>query len=441
MRDSATTRLIVMGTLAILLLVPLTWVKSIVSERALRRTGAITEVSGTWGGPQTIAGPVLVIPYAAAWTDKDGRAQRSVARAFLLPRTLQIDGQVATEVRQRGIFSVPVYRATLTISGSFVRPELDWVRPVPDEIDWDRASVQIGLGDPRGIARRAALRWRGGEIPLAGGADQSGLIRTGLRATVPSLGALPAGADLPFALTLELNGTRDLRFLPAAGETAVTLASAWPHPSFSGTALPEARAVAGSGFTAQWRVQDFGRAYGPQWTSADMNREQLAASADASAFGVSLLQPVDIYQQAERAVKYAVLFVVLTFLVFFLWEILNATMLHPMQYAFVGFAICVFYLLLVSISEHMGFDRAYLIAASVTTLLVAAYARAVLRGLAGGASVLAALSTLYGFLYLLLRLEDYALLAGSVALFLILALVMFVTRRMNWYDMKVGEQA
>ena len=218
MRDSATTRLIVMGTLAILLLVPLTWVKSIVSERALRRTGAITEVSGTWGGPQTIAGPVLVIPYAAAWTDKDGRAQRSVARAFLLPRTLQIDGQVATEVRQRGIFSVPVYRATLTISGSFVRPELDWVRPVPDGIDWDRASVQIGLGDPRGIARRAALRWRGGEIPLAGGADQSGLIRTGLRATVPSLGTLPAGADLPFALTLELNGTCLLYTSDAADE-------------------------------------------------------------------------------------------------------------------------------------------------------------------------------------------------------------------------------
>ena len=441
MRDSAMARLIVMATLAIVLLVPLMWVKSVVSERASRRAEAIAEVSGTWGGPQTIAGPVLAIPYTVSWVDKDGRAQRSMARAFVLPRSVQIDGQVNTEVRRRGIFTVPVYRATLTISGTFARPDLDWVRPAPDQIDWDRASVQVGLGDPRGVARRAALRWRGTDIPFAGGADHSGVFRTGLHATVPSLDDLPAGSDLPFAFTLELNGTRDLRFLPAAGETAVTLASSWPHPSFSGTALPETRAVADNGFTAQWRVQDFGRAYGPQWTSADMNREQLAAAADASAFGVSLLQPVDIYQQAERAVKYAVLFVILTFLVFFLWEIFSATLLHPMQYAFVGFAMCVFYLLLLSISEHMGFDRAYLIASSVTTLLIAGYARAVLSGLARGASVLAALATLYGFLYLLLRLEDYALLAGSVAIFLILAFVMFVTRRMNWYDMKLGDVA
>jgi inner membrane protein len=172
-----------------------------------------------------------------------------------------------------------------------------------------------------------------------------------------------------------------------------------------------------------------------------MNRDRLSTQATGSAFGVSLIQPVDIYQQAERAVKYAVLFVVLTFLVFFLWEIFSATLLHPMQYAFVGFAMCVFYLLLVSISEHMGFDRAYAIASSVTTLLIAGYAWSVLRGLARGASVFGALATLYGFLYLLLRLEDYALLAGSVGLFLILAVVMFITRRMNWYDMKLGEHA
>jgi inner membrane protein len=153
---------------------------------------------------------------------------------------------------------------------------------------------------------------------------------------------------------------------------------------------------------------------------------------------MSLVQPVDIYQQAERAVKYAVLFIVLTFLIFFLREVFHAALLHPMQYAFVGFALCVFYLLLVSISEHAGFDFAYAIAASVTTILIAGYARAVLGGTSPGASVLAALAALYGFLYLLLRLEDYALLAGSVGLFVILAMVMYVTRRMNWYDLKLG---
>ena len=441
MRNSAMARLMVMAVLGILLLVPLTWVGSIVSERATRRAQAVEEVSGTWGGPQTIGGPVLVVPYIVTWVDNYGRTQRSTARAFFLPKTIQVDGQVATELRRRGIFEVPVYRTTLKVSGVFARPALDWIRPVPKQIDWDQASLQVGLGDPRDVARRAALQWRGHEVAFEGGADDVGLFRSGLHATVPSLEAETAGTDLPFAFTLELNGTRDLRFLPAAGETSVTLASAWPHPSFSGTALPETRSVAGDGFTAQWRVQDFGRAYASQWTSTDMNRDLLAAQAAGSSFGVSLIQPVDIYQQAERAVKYSALFVSLTFMVFFLWEIFSATLLHPMQYAFVGFAICVFYLLLLSISEHTGFDRAYLAASSVTTLLVAGYAASVLRGLSRGASVMAALATLYGFLYMLLRLEDYALLAGSIGLFVVLAFVMFVTRRMNWYDMKLGEQA
>jgi inner membrane protein len=441
MRNSATARLSVMAVLAIMLLVPLGWVRSIVSERATRRAEAVTEVSGTWGGPQIVGGPVLTVPYTVTWVDNAGRQQRTLGRACFLPRNVQIDGQVTTDLRRRGIFEVPVYRTTLKVSGVFVRPDLDWVRPAPEHIDWDRASVQVGLGDPRGVARRAALQWRGSAVPFAGGADDIGLIRAGLHAPTPSLDELAAGTELPFSFTLEVNGTRDLRFLPAAGETAVTLASAWPHPSFSGTALPETRAVAGNGFTAQWRVQDFGRAYPAQWSTAEVNRDQLASQAGESAFGVSLIQPVDIYQQAERAVKYSVLFVVLTFLVFFLWEIFSATLLHPMQYAIVGAAICVFYLLLLSISEHTGFDRAYLIASGVTTLLIAGYARAVLKGFAGGVSVLAALATLYGFLYLLLRLEDYALLAGSVGLFVVLALVMFVTRRMNWYDMKLGESS
>ena len=229
--------------------------------------------------------------------------------------------------------------------------------------------------------------------------------------------------------------------MPGAQETIVTLTSPWPHPSFMGAPLPDSRTVSAAGFDASWRVPDFGRPYAARWLSADMNREQLPIQAETSAFGVGLLQPVDIYQQAERAVKYAVLFIVLTFLVFFLWEIFHTALLHPMQYAFVGFALCVFYLLLVSLSEHTGFDLAYWTSAAVTTLLVSGYARAILRGRWQGASVAMALSALYGFLYLLLRLEDYALLAGSVGLFLVLALVMYVTRRMDWYALRLGDRA
>jgi inner membrane protein len=440
MRNSAIARLVVMGALTIVLLIPITWVYSTVSERASRRDGAVAEVSATWGGPQTIGGPVLSVPYTVIWTDSAGRQQRTVCRAHFLPRDLQIEGTIGTEARSRGIFDVVVYRSSLKVSGRFLRPDLEWIRPAPERIEWDQAVLEVGVTDPRGLARRAVLNWRGQPVPFTGGTAEVGLFRSGLHAQLPTFEGVSAGTELPFEFTLDVNGTRDLRFLPAAEETVVALTSTWPHPSFTGTALPETRRIDAGGFTARWRVQDFGRPYPARWTSGEMNRDQLSQQANGSAFGLGLVQPVDIYQQAERAVKYAVLFIVLTFLVFFLWEIFSATLLHPMQYAFAGCAMCVFYLLLVSISEHAGFDKAYAVSSGVTTLLIAGYARAVLGGLRQGASVCAALVTLYGFLYLLLRLEDYALLAGSVGLFVVLAFVMFITRRMNWYDLKLGAE-
>jgi inner membrane protein len=444
MRHSAIARLAVMTVLTLLLGIPLIWVDSIVGERASRRAGAVTEVSSTWAAPQTIAGPILAVPYWIVWTDNSGHTQHSNARAYLLARDVHIDARVNTELRHRGIFDVPVYRSTVKITGTFARPDLGWVRPVPERIDWEGATVLAGISDPRGVARRASLSWRGGEVPFEGSVEDVGLFQTGLHAPVAALKDLDPGTLLPFAYTLELNGTRDLRFLPAAGETGVTMSATWPHPSFSGTALPETRTIRDDGFAAEWRVQDFARPYRSRWTSGDANHDQLAqlaAHAGDWTFGVSLIQPIDIYEQADRAVKYAVLFIILTFLVFFLWEVFSASLLHPMQYVFVGFAMCMFYLLLLSISEHAGFDAAYGIAATVTTLLIGGYARAVLNGLKQALSVVAALVSLYGFLYLLLRLEDYALLSGSIGLFIVLALVMFVTRRMNWYEMKLGAHA
>ena len=440
MRNSAIARLVVMSVLTIALLVPLTLAYGTVSERASRRDAAVAEVSATWGGPQVIGGPVLDVPYTVMWIDNSGRPQRAACHAYLLPRDLQIEGTVYPETRSRGIFDVIVYRSTLKMTGRFVRPDLAWVRPVPDRIDWDQAAVHVGVSDPRGLTRRAALTWRGRTLPFTGGAADVGVFHAGIHASAAALEDAPAGAELPFDFTLEMNGTRDLRFLPGAEETIVTLTSAWPHPSFAGMALPETRRVDAGGFTARWRVQDFGRPYPAKWTTSEMNREHLGVQSIESAFGVSLIRPVDIYQQAERAVKYAVLFILLTFLVFFLWEVFSTVLLHPVQYAFVGFAMCIFYLLLVSLSEHTGFDTAFAVSSGVTTILIASYARSVLRGLRQAASVFAALATVYSFLYLLLRLEDYALLAGSVGLFAVLACLMFITRRTNWYELKLGLQ-
>jgi inner membrane protein len=232
-------------------------------------TRRLKEVSSTWGGPQIVSGPVLAVPYTVSWIDGSGRPQRSVNRAFVLPRDLQVDGQLATETRWRGIFEVPVYRATLKVRGTFVRPALEWIRPAPERIDWDQAVVLLGITDARGIARRAALSWRGQTLPFTGSAGDAGLFRAGLHAAIPPLDQSVAGAELPFDFSLELNGT-PRPGVPACrrrdgGVAGVPL----PHPSFSGTALPDTRTVQGTGFAAHWRVQDFGRPYPSRWTSAD----------------------------------------------------------------------------------------------------------------------------------------------------------------------------
>lgn len=435
MRRSAIARIIVISILGIGLLIPLAWVYVLVSERASRRDEAAAEIGRIWGGAQQITGPVLSVPLTTTRTTKSGELERVTFRAVFLARDLQIDGTLRPERRARGIFNVVVYHAQLKVSGKFAAPDVAAL--AAESVDWSNATINVGVSDPHGLTQRTTVSVNGREIPMTSGVSNVGLFTTGLHADVPLTDR--SSGDIPFSLALELNGTRDLHFVPNAQETVVSLNAPWPHPSFDGRALPDTRDVGSDGFVAHWRVQDFARPFPGRWTTPGVDPEQLARQASESAFGLALMQPVDIYQQTERAVKYAVLFIALTFLVFFLWEVLHARLLHPVQYTFVGFALCVFYLLLVSLSEHVGFDLAYSLSAGVTTVLIAGYAWSVLEGRKAGASVLAALSALYGFLYLLLRLEDYALLAGSVALFLILAFVMYVTRRMDWYELKVRE--
>lgn len=438
MRTSAIARVGIMGALLIALLLPLNMVQSVVGERASRRGSVVNEVSATWGGRQTVGGPVLAVPYRYSWTDGDGKPQSGVAQAFFLPDVLDIKGTMEPQVLERGLFEVVVYKAHLTITGRFVRPDFTGIKPGPAQPVWEDAVLSIGVADPRGITKRVALKWNGGDLALVPGGENAGLFASGVHAAASGLAAMADTESIPFALDLDVNGSRELKVLPAGNETTVQLLSTWPHPSFVGAPLPLFREASHAGFSGRWDVPYFGRGYPPRWTSVGLDPAQMRSRADASAVGVSLLQPIDIYQQAERAVKYAALFIVMTFVVFFLWEIVRSRLLHPIQYLFVGFAMCVFYLLLVSISEHIGFDFAYASAAGATTLLISAYSIYVLGGVLEGGLMGLGLVTLYGFLYLLLRLEDYALLGGSVGLFVMLALLMYATRRVNWYELRLG---
>jgi inner membrane protein len=405
----------------------------LISERAGRRTQAAAEISAQWGGEQTIVGPVLSVAFNNTTTSSDGKTKTFADRACFLPTVLNVESDVAPEVRRRGIFEVIVYKGRLKLTGRFGPLDFSRWRVEPGDILPSPATLTLGLGDPRGIASPIALTWDGQEGRFVPGMPELAVGGEGISAAVP----LPDSArDVSFTVSLDVNGTRELRFVPAGNDTTVQLSSTWPHPSFVGAPLPKDRQISGAGFTAAWNVPYYGRNFSPSWTVSSVNRDAHVGAIRASGFGVALIRPVDVYQQSDRAVKYAALFIVMTFVIAFLWEIVYGVLVHPVQYLVVGCAMCLFYLLLLALSEHVGFDRAYVAGSVATIALIAWYWNWVVHGGWHGMLMGTVLSALYGYLYLLLRLEDYALLAGAVGLFVMLAAVMFLTRRIDWYDLK-----
>ena len=438
LRDSVLFKLILIGILMLALLIPLAMVRGLISERQARHDQTAAEVANSWGMEQILGGPVLRVPYLLHGKDENGKPQVWTVNAFFLPADLAISGQVAPERRSRGIFEVAVYRARLTWKGTFHQPSLAGWSVAPEDILWDQADLAFGVPDMRGLRRSVKLSWAGQELDLMPGGAVEGMWTRGLRTPIAGLAGGEVERVYPFSFELVLDGSRSLKFLPLGQQTTVTLSSPWPDPSFVGAYLPESRQVGKKGFDATWSVPYFGRSYPQQWRSVEATTVAPQDAIDASAFGVDLFLPVDAYQKTERSLKYGLLFLLLTFLTFFLYEVFNPFSLHPLQYLLVGSALCVFYLLLLSISEHAPFAVAYGAASAATVALIGGYSAAILRGRLRALGTAAALAALYGYLYVLLQAEDYALLLGSVGLFAILALVMYVTRRIDWYAQRPG---
>jgi len=439
LRDSVLFKLIVIGVLMLALLIPLAMLRGLISERQMRHDQTAREVASSWGMDQTLGGPVLRVPYLLHGKDENGKPQVWTAHAVFLPEDLAISGQVNPERRSRGIFEVAVYRARLSWKGTFRQPSFAAWSVAPEDILWDQAELAFGVPDMRGLRRSIKVSWAGQELDLMPGGAVEGMWSRGLRTPVAGLAAGEAGRTYPFAFDVVLDGSRSLKFLPLGQQTTVHLSSPWPDPSFVGAWLPESRQVGEKGFDASWSVPYFGRSYPQQWRSVEASTVAPQDALDSSAFGVDLFLPVDAYQKTERSVKYGLLFLLLTFLTFFLYEVFNPFSLHPLQYLLVGSALCLFYLLLLSISEHATFGIAYAVASAATVGLIGGYSAAILRGRLRALGTAGALAALYGYLYVLLQAEDYALLLGSVGLFAILALVMYVTRRIDWYAPRSGQ--
>lgn len=416
-------RLIIIAFLTLVLLIPSIMIQSLISERKDRRDEAAGEISEKWGNRQIITGPILTVPYKYYIKDQDNNLVQTIKYAHFLPEDLIVDGLLNPEIRYRGIYEVVVYNSQLFISGKFESPDLTDLKIPSKDILWQDAFLSLGISDMKGIKDFIDVDWNSIKYSANPGIETKDVISSGISIR-PNIAA--EKKEYNFKIDLILNGCFGLFFSPVGKETKVELKSDWPNPSFAGNFLPVDRDINSNGFSANWKILHLNRNFPQKWTGSQHK-------VSDSIFGVNLLLSVDEYQKTMRTAKYAIMFISLTFLTFFMIELLSKKVIHPIQYLLIGFALLIFYTLLLSISEYIVFKFAYLIASIGIIILISLYAKSVLTDLIQTIIISGVLIILYGYLYILLQLQDYALLMGSIGLFFVLAVVMYLTRKIDWF--------
>ena len=425
---SAAFKAIVIALIVLVLLAPLLMLQRLVEERTSLRQQAYDKVANGWGGALTVGGPVIVVP------TEFRVIENSVTRThrhdlYLLPKTLDvaIESRQEPEPRYVGIYAVPVFIANVKISGAF-----DLTTQVPQSaaryadrtILWQQARLRLPVSELRSLRQLTAARFGGADVVFSPAGEAA---YGGLEAPLPLTDATSGARD--FTFDLRIAGSREVSVLPLGSTTAVKMRSDWPHPSFQGAFLPAERTVTDQGFDATWQVLELNRPYGSIVSEGEADRGVVLEST----LGVGFYQAIDVYQRGERAIKYALVFIALTFMTIFAWEHVARLRMHPLQYLLVGLALSIFYLLLIALSEHVAFVIAYWIAAFALTALIGVYLAGALKRRQRGAIAAAALTGVYGVLYALVISESYSLLMGAIVLFVALAAVMIVTRRVDWY--------
>jgi len=424
--------------LILLLLIPLFLVYGLVHEREGRARQVQGEVARVWGAAQQLSGPFLVVPYTVRIETVQGDKrieQMQERRAVFLPEQLEVEANAASKVLYRSIYEVVVYTARATLEGRFLPPDIADVAGDVVAVRWGDAIFALGLSDVSGLKEAAVLRINGQrDVPFAPSLGIPTATQAGIHVKLAAAGeqvlAAPDQPPKAFAFRLELvfGGSSSLEVAPVARETRMAMTSDWPHPSFSGAFLPIDRSVRADGFSASWRVPHLARSVPSAWSLATAGIDRFRPYQ----FGVQLYQPVDFYNLVSRAAKYAVLFLSLAFMAVFVLELVSGRRVHPVQYLFVGLAMVFFYVLLLSLAEQIGFGLAYLAAATASGGMLATYVGMALESRTRGLTMLAVFALLYGLLYLILSLEDYALLAGAILGFVALTTVMFATLRVDW---------
>ncbi len=409
--------------LIMLLLIPNAFIKDIIHERSSLLYQAKNDISSTWGGAQKIGGPILSIPYTTIYKDKEGDSQIFTHKLYITPENVDIQSNVTTQERKKGIYSTTLYTATNELKSKFLIPPIETFGKNLNEVQWSETEVILPLSEPESIT--STVHIFNGKSKVKMRSFSSTALHRGLKATID----IDGKSIVDISTTFESRGSQNISFIPTGANTKIKMICDWPSPGFEGKMLPVTREITDSGFTAEWSANEYNRPMPEFWNDNEYQLKMYDIG-----FGVKLVQTVDHYQKNLRSIKYSLLIISLSFMIFFFFEILKNQKIHPLQYILIGMALTLFYLLLLSFSEHVGFNLAYGIASISTIGLVSWYSKTMLKAGNSVFSLAGILSGLYIYIFVLLQMEDYALLAGSIGLFVILAAVMTISKKMDWYQ-------
>lgn len=430
---SVIIKLILIGILALVLLIPTSMIQAVIHERESINEEVIADINSKWAGSQQLQGPILTIPLV--YEEEVNKENVLVTRYYhVLPDELTISGNIKPEIMERGIYEGVVYRSSLNISGStLLIDKFDKENLVG--IKENAAFLTFGVSDLRGIEDEVIFQWNKTTHSVQPGTSITHLVAQGFQVPLEDFN-FDTNKSIPFSIQLKLKGSHNLTFLPLGKTTSVNLQSFWQDPKFDGNFLPNTREVNEEGFQAQWKILELNRNFPQAWVQGNLSTDM-----SKSSFGVELLSPMDDYQKSNRSTKYAIMTIGLTFLMFFLVEILGKKNIHPLQYAMVGVAICLFYILLISISEHTNFNFAYGISSLAIITMICLYSVSLLHRLKYVLILGLILTGSFGFLFITINSQDYALLLGSLGLFIILGTTMYLTRKIDWYRISSSGEA
>lgn len=444
-KTSITARMLMVGILIIILMIPLSYVKSLIYERMQRQKEVVHEINQKWGEEVLIYGPILKVPYKTyneKWTTNEKTKVRQketftkIKHAYFFPKKLAIHSTINPEEKVRGIYKTAVYKSSININGNFSKPDFSEIGIKDTDVLWDKTRVIIQSSNLKGAASLFEIQFNKNKYQLTSKNFKNSNKKKSYNSGYLNLNELesnnlqvidaPKEIETLFSITINMKGSEQIRFIPIGQETDVNIKSDWKTANFIGEYLPHnSDKITENGFNAKWKILDINRPFSQQYFKGIPNLKNYA-------FGVNFLIPVDEYQKSERSAKYGFLVIGLTFLIFFLIQSLSKIDIHPFQYLMIGIALTMFYTLLISISEHSSYLKAYLIAGISVVTLITMYSKSILKNIKFPLFIGVSLTALYTFIFVIIQLENYALLVGSIGLFVILAAVMFTSRKIDW---------